>query len=158
VTRQEALEELGRLAEADQYPEIQPDELARLLDSKVRARVWAPSGVYNAGQRLLPVGADPTQAGACYVVVEGGISGTSAPLWPTSPGCTAVTGSLSVRLLGAYDGCQWDLRGAAHEAWKRKTARTVNETDFKAGGQEFSREAIHAHCKAQIAVYAPEYV
>ncbi len=153
-----ALEELTDLVAASKYPKLSDPQVRRLLEAHIRVVVFTPGAFYETGQKVIAPGADITASGVpCYLVTSGGTAGQSAPVFPSALGLDCASGSLTLRLLGSYNGCQWDLKGAANKGWKMKAAAVAGNFDFKDAGQTLSRGQVHANCLTMAKEFVGEW-
>jgi hypothetical protein len=155
MTTAQALERLRGMVAASEAPALTEDELSETLASAVRVHAWAAGAVFLSGDLVLPSAFDPEAEGALYVATQAGICSDTEPAWPSTPYTDVFSGCVAFRLLGRYDGCQWDLEGAAHEGWLRKAGKVAGRHDFKDGDQSFTLSQQYDHCVAMADHFAP---
>jgi hypothetical protein len=112
---------LRRYAQPDTEPKLDDTELNSILDSVQRASFWLPSTVQVYGAVVLPA----TQNGHRYRCTRGGATAATEPTWPTRNGAVITDGEVEWTEAGADFENVFDIRAAAHEAWKIKEAKAT---------------------------------
>lgn len=137
--KEAALAELKRLAQPDTQPKLTDPELDAILDTVLRATVWASATVYTWGDSVIPT----TRNGHRFKATTGGTSGTTEPVWPTRNMSSLDDGTVTWQEAGADFKNLYDIRAAAHKAWLMKVAKATELFDH--GGDTYSQ--ILEHCK-----------
>ena len=123
-----------------------------------QAKFWAANTAYVAGDVIEPV----TANGRRYVVVVGGTSGATEPVWPVyyydhAPVMRIgygwgdlVSGTATLRDAGASQGL-YNLRGAVHECWELKASRVAHLVTVTQGNVASSLSHLIQHFHEQAA-------
>ena len=138
---------LRRYAQPDTEPKLDDPELDAILDSVQRASFWAPTTAFIHGAVTLPT----TKNGHRYVCEQGGITAATEPAWPTRNGATVTDGAVIWREAGVDFENVFDIRAAAHEAWKIKEAKAT--VLFDRDRQLYSQ--IAAQCREMAQSFEP---
>jgi len=78
LTRLQAIKELSDLCQATLFPELETNQLARLIDQHVRFNTWTANYAYKVGDIVVPT----TPNGRMYLCIIAGTSGAIEPSFP----------------------------------------------------------------------------
>lgn len=158
LTQADALRELQDLVSPTVCPALSDSDLLRILERTRRASVWVAQTAYAAGDKMVPV----LSNGRLYRCLQGGTTGAVPPVWSRYgtafyggySGARVSDGSVVWEDAGPAHREVYDVRAAAKAAWMKKSAIASQEHDFAlAGGDNYKREQVYAHCVAMAARY-----
>lgn len=112
---------------------------------------WAASTTYTIFSERLPA----TANGHYYRVSTAGVSGATAPTWPTTSGATVTDGTVVWTEAGAYLWTPtYNLRAAAAEGWRWKAAAVAADFAFTADGSTYERDQMIKQCLDMVKQYS----
>lgn len=119
--RDAAYDELITLAQPNALPQLSNAEIEEILDRNQRAQRWSAGVSLSVGQVVMPT----VRNGHVYRVIEGGISTSTEPAWPTGTEDTVVEGAVTLVEAGADFANVYNVRSAAEECWALKERKAV---------------------------------
>jgi hypothetical protein len=152
-----ALDEIAIHAQPKAFPQIDDNEVSRILDAALRASIWLPSTPYSVGAVVVPT----VRNGHRYRCVEPGTSGLIAdePSWPTFNHTIVTDGEGETQIVweefGTDYGSLYDLRKAIHDCWMLKASKVAHIHDSRRSQSAASRSQIYEQCIKQAERFRP---
>lgn len=154
LSRLQAIKELSDLCQATLYPELDNNQLGKLIDAHVRFTTWTASTYYNVGDIIIPT----VPNGRMYLCI---IAGTSDPTEPNFPqagwACGQIFSENPQQYYGQGYGLTWqdagfvqvekyDVRAAAKGAWLLKASIAANLANTDDGKMKIELHQIQENC------------
>lgn len=139
--RDEALEELIRLVQPDSEPELNIEDVEKILDKNLRVATWSAGRSLKYGQLIFPA----TRNGHVYRVTIAGTTGTAEPTWPLNDSSTVYNGTVTLEEYGAVPRNLYNVTEAAKQCWQMKMAKAA---EYFSGGRRGNENQIYDHCKS----------
>lgn len=155
LTRLQAIQQLATMVQSDEYPELNNEDLAFLIDNNKRSNDFAYSTAYVYGDLVEPI----VKNGRLYKCIEAGTSGTINP-FPTyyNENTYAIafdTGTARFMDVGPANVEQFDVRSAARAGWILKAAKVANLINSKDGSQDLNLSALQEQFLKMAERYRP---
>ena len=152
LTRLQAIKELSDLCQATLFPELETNQLARLIDQHVRFNTWTASYAYKVGDIVIPT----TPNGRMYLCIIAGTSGATEPSFPQigyAVGQSISDGPIPVDSFGltwqdaGYVQVEkYDVRAATKQAWLLKASIAANLANTDDGKMKIQLHTIQENC------------
>lgn len=140
--RDEALKELIRLVQPDNEPELEMEDVEKILDNNLRIVTWSAGTVLKHGQLVFPT----VRQGLVYKVKVAGTTGATEPSpWPTLDGNTVVSGTVTFEEFGSVPRSLYNVVEAAKQCWQMKMAKA---SEYFSGGRRGNENQIYDHCRS----------
>ena len=154
LSRLQAIKELSDLCQSTLFPELDNNQLGRIIDSHVRFSTWTASTYYNVADIVVPT----VPNGRMYFCTIAGTSNTTQPDFPQIS--YAVGQAFSENPQNVYGqgfGLTWqdagfvqvekyDVRAAAKEAWMIKASIAANLANTDDGKMKIELHTIQENC------------
>ena len=155
LTRLQAIEQLSTMVQSNEYPELDTDDLAFLIDNNKRSNNWAASTAYVYGDLIEPV----IKNGRLYKCIEAGTSGTTNPFpvyyAENSYSIAFSDGTARWMDLGPANVEQYDVRSAVRAGWILKASKVANLINSKDGSQDLNLSALQEQFLKMAERYRP---
>ena len=152
LTRLQAIKELSDLCQATLFPELETNQLARLIDQHVRFNTWTASYSYKVGDIVVPT----TPNGRMYLCIIAGTSGAIEPSFPQigyAVGQSISDGpipqnsfALNWQDAGYVQVEKYDVRAATKQAWLLKASIAANLANTDDGKMKIQLHTIQENC------------
>jgi len=152
LTRLQAIKELSDLCQATLFPELETNQLARLIDQHVRFNTWTANYAYKVGDIVVPT----TPNGRMYLCIIAGTSGPNEPSFPQigfAVGQVIADGPIPVDSFGlnwqdsGYVQVEkYDVRAATKQAWLLKASIAANLANTDDGKMKIQLHTIQENC------------
>lgn len=139
--RDEALEELIRLVQPESEPELELEDVEKILDKNLRVTTWSASTALKFGQLIFPV----TRNGHTYRVKTAGTTGSAEPAWSLVDGASVTDGTATFEEFGAYPHSIYNVVEAAKQCCQMKMAKAA---EYFSGGRRGNENQIYDHWKS----------
>lgn len=154
MTEQEAIDYVTLQAQTAAFPTIETEDVQKIVQRHMRAKVWQSDTAYKIGDRIQPTSPN----GHFYECIAAGESDSVEPEWSL-----VINSRLSE--FGSdlvwqecetdFDGNLYNLRNAIHECWTLKASMSANQFDTSIDNQSWKRSQIHEHCLQMARSFMP---
>ena len=153
LTKQQAIEKLKDMCQADTFPILTNEILNRLIDENTRSTTWTAATAYNVGDIVQP----SVRNGRYYLCVIAGTS-ISTTTFPEI-GYTGQTIGDGPDLVWVDNGAAqvetYDVRAASRAAWLHKASIVANLTDIEDGENKMDLSKIYEQCIKMSNLFRP---
>ena len=160
LSRLQAIKKLATMVAANEFPELDSNQLGELIDNHKRFNYWQPNFNYIVGDMIIPT----TPNGRMYQCIVAGTSGTTEPNFPQISYAVGQTFSDGPIPNDASFNLQWqdngycnqeiyDVRGAAREGWMWKASNVANLANTNDGKMSIEVHIIQENCIQMAAKY-----
>jgi len=154
LTKQQAVDKLASMCQADIFPVLNVDILNEIIDENTRSTSWTALLYYSYGSIVQPT----VPNGRFYRVIVPGTSGATEPNFPTQGYTGQVVADVGDLLFVDYGPAQeeiYDVRSAARACWIRKAGIVANLTDVEDGENKLNLSKVYEQCIKMSNLFRP---
>lgn len=160
-TRLQAIRKLATMVAANEFPELDSNQLGELIDAHRRWRPWTANTYYEVGDMIVPT----VPNGRMYQCIIAGNSGNTEPPFPRIGYFMGQT-FFETEQQTPYEGFgitwqdngftqqeTYDIRAAAREGWMWKASNVANLANTDDGKMSIQVHIIQENCLQMAAKY-----